>query len=54
MSFEQKSHSVEGHVRYISVKGLDGTLLLDKLSTHDSMDSLARVVMEIVNREGPP
>ncbi|OAA35819.1 hypothetical protein ISF_09977 [Cordyceps fumosorosea ARSEF 2679] len=54
MSFERKSHSVEGHVRYISVKGWNGKLILDKLSTHDSMDSLARVVMQKVRENGPP
>ena len=54
MTFSSKGHSVEGHVRVISVKGWDGTLLLDKLSTHDNMDSLARAVMEKVRSEGPP
>ncbi|KAM3429056.1 hypothetical protein MY4824_008479 [Beauveria thailandica] len=54
MTFENKAHSVEGHVRYISVKDWNGKLLLDKLSTHDSMDSLARVVMQKIREDGPP
>lgn len=53
MVFEPKEHSVEGHVRYISVKGWDGSVILDKLSTHDSMDSLARAVMEKIRENGP-
>ena len=54
MSFAPKEHTIEGHTRYISVKGWDGTLLLDKLNTHDEMDSLAKTVMDIINKEGPP
>ncbi|GAB1196523.1 hypothetical protein APSETT444_005795 [Aspergillus pseudonomiae] len=46
MTFEHRDKSVEGHVRKISVKDWNGNLLLDGLSTHDSMDSLARAVME--------
>ncbi|KAM3450544.1 hypothetical protein MY3296_006007 [Beauveria thailandica] len=54
MTFEDKPHSVEGHVRYISVKDWNGRVILDKLSTHDSMDSLARAVMEKIRADGPP
>ncbi|KAH8692135.1 hypothetical protein BGW36DRAFT_42393 [Talaromyces proteolyticus] len=54
MTFETKELSVEGHVRYISVKDGNGQLLLDKLSTHDSMDDLARAVMRAINSDGGP
>lgn len=54
MTFEPKSHSVEGHVRSISVKDWNGRVTLDKLSTHNSMDLLARAVMEKVRENGPP
>ncbi|PWY80164.1 hypothetical protein BO83DRAFT_435191 [Aspergillus eucalypticola CBS 122712] len=52
---EPKEHSVEGHVRYISVRDWNGGILLDKLSTHDNMDSLARAVSQaIAGAGGPP
>ncbi|KAE8148521.1 hypothetical protein BDV25DRAFT_141711 [Aspergillus avenaceus] len=54
MLFENRSHSVEGHVRKISVKNWNGDLLLNGLSCHDNMDSLARAVMERVRTDGPP
>ncbi|KAE8381546.1 hypothetical protein BDV26DRAFT_289396 [Aspergillus bertholletiae] len=54
MTFVPKEHSVEGHVRYISVKDYDGNVILDKLSTHDSMDALAGAVMQAVAQHRRP
>lgn len=49
-----REKSVEGHIRYISVKDWNGSTVLDKLSTHDSMDSLARAVSKKLRENGPP
>ena len=49
-----RDKSVEGHIRYISVKDWNGNTVLDRLSTHDSMDSLARAVMKKINENGSP
>ncbi|EJP62351.1 hypothetical protein CRV24_003703 [Beauveria bassiana] len=54
MVFDDKSHSVEGHTRSISVKDWNGKVTLNKLSTHSNMDSLARVVMQKIRENGPP
>ncbi|KAK2778713.1 hypothetical protein CKAH01_11639 [Colletotrichum kahawae] len=42
---KKKSHSVEGHVRCISVIH-HGRLILNKLSTHDTMEGLVKAVNE--------
>ncbi|KLU92137.1 hypothetical protein MAPG_11084 [Magnaporthiopsis poae ATCC 64411] len=43
MSFTKKDKTVEGHIRYISVKS-NGKVLLDKLSTHDNMAGLVSAI----------
>jgi hypothetical protein len=42
-----KGHSREGHTRKIFVQS-DGTMLLDGLSTHPSMDDVATIVNAIL------
>ncbi|KAI8155502.1 hypothetical protein K4K49_007297 [Colletotrichum sp. SAR 10_70] len=42
---KKKSHSLEGHIRYISVIH-HGRLILNKLPTHDSMEGLVKAVNE--------
>lgn len=51
--FKKKEASVEGHTRYISVWS-KGKVTLDKLSTHDNMDSFADTVNDIVRRDPMP
>ncbi|KAI1920649.1 hypothetical protein LOZ58_004589 [Ophidiomyces ophidiicola] len=51
MTFESKEKSVEGHDRYINVKDKNGAAVLNQLSTHVSLDDLARAVMKKVNSE---
>jgi hypothetical protein len=43
MTFEKKDETLEGHTRYISVKS-NGTVTLDKLSTHPNMDDLVQAI----------
>ncbi|KAJ8066481.1 hypothetical protein OCU04_005541 [Sclerotinia nivalis] len=47
MSFAKKEKSVEGHTKYISVK-VEDKVILDKLDTHDNMDSLVTSVTAIL------
>ncbi|KAJ9203779.1 hypothetical protein DTO164E3_2133 [Paecilomyces variotii] len=51
MKFDDKEKSIEGHTRYISVKA-KGNVILDKLSTHPSMDELATVVKGVLAGKG--
>ncbi|KAI1213155.1 uncharacterized protein F4807DRAFT_457240 [Annulohypoxylon truncatum] len=48
LTVEPRSKSVEGHIRYISVKS-HGNVLLDKLSTHDNMEGLVTVIEALLN-----
>lgn len=46
LTIEDKTKSVEGHIRSISVKS-HGEIILDKLSTHDNMEGLIATIETI-------
>lgn len=50
MAFEGKERSVEGHTKLISVES-GGSVILDRLSTHSSMEELVTAVNAILNGE---
>ncbi|KAJ9192971.1 hypothetical protein DTO166G4_5104 [Paecilomyces variotii] len=47
MKFQNKDKSIEGHTRVIIVKA-KGDVILDRLSTHPSMDDLAIAVKGVL------
>lgn len=47
MSFEKRDKTIEGHIKYISVKS-NGKVLLDKLSTHDNMVGLISAINAVL------
>ncbi|KAI1169831.1 hypothetical protein F4777DRAFT_162552 [Nemania sp. FL0916] len=46
----EKSHSVEGHIAYITIKR-GGTVFLDRLHTHDNMTGLRNAVRDALDAE---
>ncbi|KAB8271132.1 hypothetical protein BDV30DRAFT_240746 [Aspergillus minisclerotigenes] len=50
MAFEGKERSVEGHTKLISVES-GGSVILDRLPTHSSMEELVTAVKAILNGE---
>ncbi|KAE8343862.1 hypothetical protein BDV24DRAFT_128332 [Aspergillus arachidicola] len=50
MAFEGKERSIEGHTKLISVES-GGSVILDRLSTHSSMEELVTAVNVILDGE---
>ncbi|RMJ05297.1 hypothetical protein BHE90_014269 [Fusarium euwallaceae] len=53
MRFERRNNTNEGHTRSISLR-VDGRVVLNKLSTHDSMDGFVIAVNTARAVAGPP
>ncbi|KAE8331353.1 hypothetical protein BDV39DRAFT_201004 [Aspergillus sergii] len=51
MTFERKGRSFEGHTKLISVES-GGSVILDRLPTHSSMEELVTAVNAILDGEG--
>lgn len=47
LDIHTKDHSVEGHIKYISVEH-EGKVLLDKMSTHDNMEGLVTAINAVL------
>ncbi|OJZ90595.1 hypothetical protein ASPFODRAFT_40993 [Aspergillus luchuensis CBS 106.47] len=54
LELDSKEKTIEGHTRYISVTDWNGNLVLDRLSTHDNMDTLAEAITGAVAGAGGP
>ncbi|EFY89357.1 hypothetical protein MAC_04543 [Metarhizium acridum CQMa 102] len=54
MILTPKQNTVEGHTRFISVRNSAGRVTLDRLSTHDNMDTLVAAVNAARAIAGPP